>query len=109
MLPTVLYLLVGVLCELVRGGGGPDGGPLVSGALQALRSVLSTPLSRVEKSREAWSHLLRCALQTLLDCGDTGTYTGDAHTRIRSGDTGDARTHTHTLTRTHAHTHIDTH
>ncbi|XP_031435784.1 HEAT repeat-containing protein 5A isoform X2 [Clupea harengus] len=72
VLPTVLYLLVGVLCELVRGVGGPDGGPLVSGALQALRSVLSTPLSRVEKSREAWSHLLRCALQTLLDCGDTG-------------------------------------
>ncbi|XP_041927422.1 HEAT repeat-containing protein 5A isoform X1 [Alosa sapidissima] len=72
VLPTVLYLLVGVLCELVRGVGVPAGGPLVSGALQALRSVLSTPLSRGEKSREAWSHLLRCALQTLLDCGDTG-------------------------------------
>lgn len=73
VLPTVLYLLVGVLCELVRGVGGPAGGPLVSGALQALRTVLSTPLSRAEKSRGAWSHLLRCALHTLLDCGDTGT------------------------------------
>ncbi|KAL2098993.1 hypothetical protein ACEWY4_005473 [Coilia grayii] len=72
VLPTVLYLLVGVLCELVRGVVGPAGAPLASGALQALRSVLSTPLSRAEKSRDAWSHMLRCALHTLLDCGDTG-------------------------------------
>ncbi|XP_063039810.1 HEAT repeat-containing protein 5A isoform X2 [Engraulis encrasicolus] len=78
VLPTVLYLLVGVLCELVRAPGvvvvtGPgSGSPLASGALQALRCVLSTPLSRAEKSRHAWSHMLRCALITLLDCGDTG-------------------------------------
>uniref|UniRef100_A0AAY4A7U5 HEAT repeat-containing protein 5A n=1 Tax=Denticeps clupeoides TaxID=299321 RepID=A0AAY4A7U5_9TELE len=72
VLPTVLYLLVGVLCEVVRGSAGVAGGPLLSGALQALRSVLATPLSRAEKSRGAWSHLLRCALLTLLDRWDSG-------------------------------------
>ena len=96
-MPTVLYLLMGVLRELVQQPGGagaagasglpggqlPKPGPglggcgglglVVQGALQALKAVLSSPMSRAEKSRGAWSHLLRCALNTLLDCWDSGT------------------------------------
>ncbi|XP_067099249.1 HEAT repeat-containing protein 5A isoform X1 [Osmerus mordax] len=95
ILPTVLYLLMGVLRELVQQPGGaggagasglpggqlPQPGPglggcgglglVVQGALQALKAVLSSPMSRAEKSRGAWSHLLRCALNTLLDCWDS--------------------------------------
>ncbi|MCJ8737086.1 hypothetical protein PDJAM_G00019790 [Pangasius djambal] len=73
VLPTVLYLLLGVLRELVREYGGVGKETLVPGTLQALRTVLSSPMSRVEKSRRAWVQLLRCALTTLLMCWNTDT------------------------------------
>uniref|UniRef100_A0A8C8K3L2 HEAT repeat-containing protein 5A n=1 Tax=Oncorhynchus tshawytscha TaxID=74940 RepID=A0A8C8K3L2_ONCTS len=79
ILPTLMYLLMGVLRELVQQpcGGGAGGGEalglVVPAALQALRAVLSSPMSRSEKSRGAWAHLLRCALNTLLDFWDSGT------------------------------------
>uniref|UniRef100_A0A6Q2Y0Y9 HEAT repeat-containing protein 5A n=1 Tax=Esox lucius TaxID=8010 RepID=A0A6Q2Y0Y9_ESOLU len=63
ILPTVLYLLMGVLKELVQQlcqGRALD--LVVTAALQALRNVLSSPMSRSEKSRGAWAHLLRCIL-----------------------------------------------
>lgn len=72
VLPTVLYLLLGVLRELVREYGGVGTELLVPGTLQALRTVLSSPMSRVEKSRRAWVQLLRSALTTLLMCWNTG-------------------------------------
>uniref|UniRef100_A0A674A2Y2 HEAT repeat-containing protein 5A n=1 Tax=Salmo trutta TaxID=8032 RepID=A0A674A2Y2_SALTR len=73
ILPTVMYLLMGVLRELVQHGGGEALDLVVPAALQALRSVLSSPMSRSEKCRGAWAHLLRCALNTLLDFWDSGT------------------------------------
>ncbi|KAG7465627.1 hypothetical protein MATL_G00155510 [Megalops atlanticus] len=72
ILPTVLYLLTGVLRQAVRPPLGVERGVVVGGALQALRTVLSSPMARAEKSRGAWSHLLRCALSTLLDCWEPG-------------------------------------
>ncbi|XP_072545928.1 HEAT repeat-containing protein 5A isoform X2 [Salminus brasiliensis] len=71
VLPTVLYLLLGVLKEVVKDSGSTSRGVLVSGALQALRNVLSSPMSRAEKSRAAWVELLRSALSTLLESWDT--------------------------------------
>uniref|UniRef100_A0A4W5N0V4 HEAT repeat-containing protein 5A n=1 Tax=Hucho hucho TaxID=62062 RepID=A0A4W5N0V4_9TELE len=60
ILPTVMYLLMGVLRELVQqpcggGAGGSSGGGealglVVPAALQALRAVLSSPMSRSEKT-----------------------------------------------------------
>ncbi|KAJ8391412.1 hypothetical protein AAFF_G00090420 [Aldrovandia affinis] len=70
ILPTVLYLLMGVLREAVRAPPGEALGLVVGGALHALRTVLSCPMAHAEKSRAAWAHLLRCALNTLLDCWD---------------------------------------
>uniref|UniRef100_A0A673BUG6 HEAT repeat-containing protein 5A n=1 Tax=Sphaeramia orbicularis TaxID=375764 RepID=A0A673BUG6_9TELE len=83
ILPTVLYLLLGVLRELVHqpmvtgSGGGTGGGAslVVQSALQALKTVLTSPMSQQEKSRGAWNLLLRSALNTLLtlwDAGDPG-------------------------------------
>ncbi|XP_071402927.1 HEAT repeat-containing protein 5A-like [Centroberyx affinis] len=59
------------------GGGGSGGGggalALVAQAtLQALKAVLSSPMSRQEKSRGDWNLLLRSGLNTLLLLGDTG-------------------------------------
>ncbi|XP_029900277.1 HEAT repeat-containing protein 5A isoform X2 [Myripristis murdjan] len=96
ILPTVLYLLLGVLRELVHlpgthtgavvsvgsggvggvGGGGSGGAAglslLVQASLQALKAVLSSPMSRQEKSRGAWTLLLRSALNTLLGYWEPG-------------------------------------
>lgn len=73
MLPTVLYLLLGVLREAVKGSVGAESGQLVPGILQALRTVLTSPMSRAEKSRGAWTELLQCALHTLLESWNTGS------------------------------------
>ncbi|XP_070698755.1 HEAT repeat-containing protein 5A [Pempheris klunzingeri] len=80
ILPTVLYLLLGVLRELVQQphthtAGSADGAGLdavVQAALQALKSVVTSPMSRQEKSRGAWNLLLRSALNTLLGLWDSG-------------------------------------
>uniref|UniRef100_A0A8D0DBZ6 HEAT repeat-containing protein 5A n=1 Tax=Sander lucioperca TaxID=283035 RepID=A0A8D0DBZ6_SANLU len=80
ILPTVLYLLLGVLRELtgapaaavvsVGSVGGAGLGAVVQAALQALKSVVTSPMSRQEKSRGAWRLLLRSALNTLLGLWD---------------------------------------
>lgn len=46
---------------------------VVQATLQALKSVVTSPMSRQEKSREAWNVLLRSALKTLLGLWDSGT------------------------------------
>ncbi|XP_061467576.1 HEAT repeat-containing protein 5A isoform X2 [Rhineura floridana] len=67
VLPTILYLIIGVL----RGTAVklPSGQlPLtVAASLQALKGVLSSPMARAEKSRMAWNELLRSALVTILN------------------------------------------
>lgn len=74
MLPTVLYLLLGVTREVVKVSVGAESGQLVPAILQALRTVLTSPMSRAEKSRGAWTDLLRCALHTLLEFWSEGTF-----------------------------------
>ncbi|NXP44637.1 HTR5A protein, partial [Heliornis fulica] len=72
VLPTILYLIIGVFKETAVKL--PDGQlPLtVAASLQALKGLLSSPMARVEKSRIAWTDLLRSALVTVLDCWDKG-------------------------------------
>lgn len=84
ILPTVLYLLLGVLRELVHqpgtntaspvsGSAGAAGlGMVIQAALQALKCVVTSPMSRQEKSRGPWNVLLRSALNTLLGLWDAG-------------------------------------
>ncbi|XP_015720420.1 HEAT repeat-containing protein 5A isoform X2 [Coturnix japonica] len=70
VLPTILYLIIGVLKETALKE--QDGQlPLpVAASLQALKGLLSSPMARAEKSRTAWTDLLRSALVTVLDCWD---------------------------------------
>uniref|UniRef100_A0A8C3B713 HEAT repeat containing 5A n=1 Tax=Cairina moschata TaxID=8855 RepID=A0A8C3B713_CAIMO len=70
VLPTILYLIIGVLKETAVK---PQDGQLpltVAASLQALKGLLSSPMARAEKSRTAWTDLLRSALVTVLDCLD---------------------------------------
>ncbi|XP_061750827.1 HEAT repeat-containing protein 5A isoform X2 [Nerophis ophidion] len=97
ILPTVLYLLLGVLRELALPPAGtrsavhrteahlcplPESlevgsrsGPweVVRALLQALKTVLTSSMSRQEKSGGAWKVMLRSALGTLLDLWTTGS------------------------------------
>ncbi|XP_059375519.1 HEAT repeat-containing protein 5A-like [Carassius carassius] len=50
--------------EAVKGSVGAENGQLVPGIPQALSTVLSSPMSRAEKSLRAWTELLRCALHS---------------------------------------------
>lgn len=71
ILPTILFLITGVLRETaVKVPSGQISLP-VSAALQALKAVVSSPMARAEKSSAAWTRLLRCALVTLLDFWNT--------------------------------------
>ncbi|CAL9686678.1 unnamed protein product [Knipowitschia caucasica] len=72
ILPTVLFLLLGVLRGLVHrppaltdSATGPVSA-LVQSCLQSFRAVLLSPMSRQEKSRESWVQLLQSALSSLL-------------------------------------------
>lgn len=69
-----MYLIIGVLKETaVKMPGGQL--PLtVAASLQALKGLLSSPMARAEKSRTAWTDLLRSALVTVLDCWDQGKH-----------------------------------
>uniref|UniRef100_A0A8D2L810 HEAT repeat containing 5A n=1 Tax=Varanus komodoensis TaxID=61221 RepID=A0A8D2L810_VARKO len=67
VLPTILYLIIGVLRETAVKI--PTGQlPLtVAASLQALKGVLSSPMARAEKSRTAWNKLLRSIVLLLID------------------------------------------
>ncbi|NXY28372.1 HTR5A protein, partial [Pomatorhinus ruficollis] len=70
VLPTILYLIIGVLKETavkLQDGQLPL---TVAASLQALKGLLSSPMARAEKSQNAWTDLLRSALVTVLDCWD---------------------------------------
>ncbi|XP_048217876.1 HEAT repeat-containing protein 5A isoform X3 [Perognathus longimembris pacificus] len=76
ILPTVLYLTIGVLRETAVKLPGGQLSSTVAASLQALKGILSSPMARAEKSHTAWTDLLRSALTTILDCWDPvdGTY-----------------------------------
>ncbi|KAM6181817.1 HEAT repeat-containing protein 5A isoform 2-T2 [Erethizon dorsatum] len=70
VLPTILYLTVGVLRETAVKLPGGQLSSTVAASLQALKGILSSPMARAEKSHTAWTDLLRSALTTVLDCWD---------------------------------------
>ncbi|XP_047650433.1 HEAT repeat-containing protein 5A isoform X6 [Phacochoerus africanus] len=70
VLPTILYLTIGVLRETAVKLPGGQLSSTVAASLQALKGILSSPMARAEKSRAAWTDLLRSALTTVLDCWD---------------------------------------
>ncbi|NWX81616.1 HTR5A protein, partial [Nothoprocta pentlandii] len=70
VLPTLLYLIIGVLKETAVRARGAHLALPAAAALQALKGLLASPMARAEKSRAAWTQLLRSALVTVLDCWD---------------------------------------
>ncbi|XP_032086376.1 HEAT repeat-containing protein 5A isoform X2 [Thamnophis elegans] len=72
VLPTILYLIIGVLRETAVKLPSGHLPMTVAASLQALKGVLSSPMARAEKSQMAWNELLRSALLTILNFWDQG-------------------------------------
>ncbi|XP_069806227.1 HEAT repeat-containing protein 5A isoform X2 [Dendropsophus ebraccatus] len=71
ILPTLLYLVVGFLQQTAEKN--PEGrlSLAVTSALQALKVIVSSPMSRVEKSRAAWTSLLHSSASSMLQSWDS--------------------------------------
>uniref|UniRef100_A0AAR2L3B0 HEAT repeat-containing protein 5B n=1 Tax=Pygocentrus nattereri TaxID=42514 RepID=A0AAR2L3B0_PYGNA len=67
ILPTVLFLICGVLKETAVKT--PEGSvPLpVSAALQGIKTIITSPLGRVEKTQQQWTSLVRSSLASVLE------------------------------------------
>ncbi|XP_028677846.2 HEAT repeat-containing protein 5A isoform X2 [Erpetoichthys calabaricus] len=74
ILPTVLFLITGVVREMAVKCFTVQSSMPLSAALQALKTVVVSPMARAEKSRSAWTSLLRCAVVTLLEEHKTDSF-----------------------------------
>ncbi|KAG8449620.1 hypothetical protein GDO86_016308 [Hymenochirus boettgeri] len=71
ILPTLLYLVVGVLKYTTVE---PSNGHLplpVTAALKALKIIVSSPMSRVEKTRASWTRIVHSSANTMLSSWDS--------------------------------------
>lgn len=68
VLPTLLFLVMGVLKEASQQGLAPA----VGAALQGLRTLVSLPLAQNEELSSEWTSLLRSALARILDWSKSG-------------------------------------
>ncbi|KAL2083308.1 hypothetical protein ACEWY4_021081 [Coilia grayii] len=67
ILPTVLFLITGVLRETAQKT--PDNSvPVpVSAALQGIKAIITSPLARAEKTHTQWTSLVRSSLASVLE------------------------------------------
>uniref|UniRef100_A0A8C7HZP2 HEAT repeat-containing protein 5A n=1 Tax=Oncorhynchus kisutch TaxID=8019 RepID=A0A8C7HZP2_ONCKI len=72
ILPTVLFLITGVLKETAVKT--PDNSiPLpVSAALQGIKTIITSPLARAEKTPTQWTGLIRSSLASVLEYSQPG-------------------------------------
>ncbi|XP_053475022.1 HEAT repeat-containing protein 5B isoform X1 [Ictalurus furcatus] len=67
ILPTVLFLICGVLRETAVKTADSTVSPPVSASLQAIKTIITSPLSRVEHIQQQWSSLVRSSLASVLE------------------------------------------
>ncbi|XP_032821133.2 HEAT repeat-containing protein 5B isoform X4 [Petromyzon marinus] len=72
VLPTLLFLITGVLQETAYSTADGQISLPVGATLQALRALITSPLSQMEKTNLQWTKLLRSALATVLDFSKPG-------------------------------------
>jgi HEAT repeat-containing protein 5 len=72
VLPTILYLTTGVLKQLAPRGAAGVLSPVVSTALQCLKALCSSPLSRDPRCADGWKRNLQSALATILEFANPG-------------------------------------
>lgn len=81
ILPTVLFLITGVLKETAVKTGDNSVPVPVSAALQGIKTIITSPLARVESMQEQWTGLVRSSLASVLEYSEPGERV-DTHTHI---------------------------
>ena len=74
VLPTVLYLTIGVLRELAPKGA-TSLPPMISAALQCLKTLCSSPLCKDPRCSAGWIRHLQSALASIIEYSQPGRYT----------------------------------
>ncbi|KAL4641370.1 HEAT repeat-containing protein 5B [Arapaima gigas] len=67
ILPTILFLITGVLRETAVKTADNTVPLPVSAALQGIKTIITSPLSRVEKTHKQWTGLVRSSLASVLE------------------------------------------
>ncbi|XP_029305906.1 HEAT repeat-containing protein 5B isoform X2 [Cottoperca gobio] len=67
ILPTVLFLITGVLRETAVKTADNSVPVTVSAALQAIKTIITSPLARVESMQTQWTGLVRSSLASVLE------------------------------------------
>lgn len=78
ILPTVLFLITGVLRETAVKTADNSVPVTVSAALQGVKTIITSPLARVESMQTQWTGLVRSSLASVLEHSQPGkqTHTG---------------------------------
>lgn len=80
ILPTVLFLITGVLRETALRTADNSVPAPVSAALQGIKTIITSPLAREESMQTQWSGLVRSSLASVLEHSQPGRKT---HTDLR--------------------------
>lgn len=75
ILPTVLFLITGVLKETAIKTADTSVPVPVSAALQGIKTIITSPLARAESIQTQWTGLVRSSLASALEYSQPGKYT----------------------------------
>lgn len=83
ILPTVLFLITGVLRETALKAADNSVPLTVSAALQGIKTIITSPLAQVESIQTQWTSLVRSSLASVLEHSEPGEHT-HSHSPIHS-------------------------
>lgn len=109
ILPTVLFLICGVLRETAVKTADSTVSPPVSASLQAIKTIITSPLSRVEHIQQQWSSLVRSSLASVLEYSQPGEIISLSYTHTHIHIRAHTHTYIHTLLHTYSFSHTHTH
>lgn len=81
ILPTVLFLITGVLRETALRSADNSVPLPVSAALQAIKTIITSPLAQVDSIQTQWASLVRSSLASVLEHSEPGEHT---HSRTQT-------------------------
>ncbi|RXM97146.1 HEAT repeat-containing protein 5B [Acipenser ruthenus] len=67
ILPTIIFLITGVLKETAEKTADNQVPPPVSAALQGIKTIITSPLAKVDKTHKEWTALIRSTLASVLE------------------------------------------
>lgn len=75
ILPTVLFLITGVLRETALKSADNSVPLPVAAALQGIKTIITSPLAQVESIQPQWASLVRSSLASVLEHSEPGEHT----------------------------------